>query len=183
MIAEITNKYHFVTLEGWAVEAIHRVLSGVHGPPVFALNTSDRLSRVLEISIICNHIRLRDSVVAQWTSRILRRELEPAPALVVADKYNLRMLLGVAYYIQLMEVGTSFSKDNKLNREQRIRLMSGHWSLVNLWDELRVTSPKFEKGANGCVYHNAGCVSIWAAKWLEVGKSEKTLMFGTSFEA
>jgi len=179
-IAEITNKYHFCSLEGWAVEAMHKVLSGVYGSPTFVPTTSDRLSRILEMSIICNHTKLRDFVVARWTSLILSRELEPTIALLVADKYCLRLLLGVAYYVQLMAVGNGFVVNDGLSREQRIRLMSGHWSLVNLWDRLRVSPPKFEKGANGCVYHNNGCVSIWTAIWLEVGKSEKTLAFGTA---
>lgn len=144
-IAEITNKYHFGSLEAWATEAVHKVLSGIYGTPLHPLTTSDRLARVLEMSVICGHPRLRDLVVSQWTSRILCRELEPAPALIVADKYNIRLLRGVGYYIQLFSMGTIFSNAGGLNREQWIRLMSGHWSLVNLWDRLRISPPKFEK--------------------------------------
>jgi hypothetical protein len=148
-IAEITNKYHFGSLEGWAIEAIYKVLSGKYGEPLQPLKTSDRLARVLEASILCGHNLLRDLVSDQWTASIITRELDAAPALLIADKYDLRMLLGCAYYMQLMMIGTNFSREDGLSRDQRIRLISGHLSLVNLWERLRITPPKFEKVSGG----------------------------------
>ncbi|KDQ62746.1 hypothetical protein JAAARDRAFT_701708 [Jaapia argillacea MUCL 33604] len=183
-IAEITNKYHFATIETWAVDALYNVLSGAYGTPSneLASCSSDRIARVLEIAILCNHHRLRDNVIAQWTNRILSRTLWPGPALTFSDKYNLRSLQGVAYYVQLMESRTTPGEchlDDTLSRDQRVRLLSGSWSLVNLWDVLRTTPPTFDR-PDGCTYHQHGCLSVWNSQWLAAGKHEKTLKYRSS---
>lgn len=63
-----------------------------------------------------------------------------------------------------------------LTREQKARLLAGHWSLTRLWERLRTTAPPFER-PDGCTYHQHGCLSTWAQVWREVGRTEKTLRF------
>ncbi|KAJ8482932.1 hypothetical protein ONZ51_g5062 [Trametes cubensis] len=63
-----------------------------------------------------------------------------------------------------------------LTREQKRRLLSGHWSLTRLWERLAATPPKFER-PDGCTYHQRGCVSTWAEVWREVARSERTLSY------
>ncbi|KZT19975.1 hypothetical protein NEOLEDRAFT_1076570 [Neolentinus lepideus HHB14362 ss-1] len=183
-IAEITNKYHFTSVETWAVDALHNVLSGVYGKSQTDLATCDStlLARLLETAILCNHTRLRSLIVSKWSNRILLRDVSPALAIVVADRHALRSLQGIAYYVQLMEVGCDPQKltaDTTLSRDQRTRLLSGHWSLVKLWDRLRVTAPAFER-SDGCTFHNHGCLKVWEDQWLEVGKYEKTLAYSSA---
>ncbi|EPQ54673.1 hypothetical protein GLOTRDRAFT_130023 [Gloeophyllum trabeum ATCC 11539] len=183
-VAEITNKYHFASVETWAVDALHDVLSGTYGLPQtdLAICDSALMARLLETAILCNHTRLRSLIVSKWTNRILLRDLSPTLAIVLADRHMLRSLQGIAYYVQLMEMGSDLSKlkaDKALSRDQRARLLSGHWSLVKLWDRLRVTAPAFER-SDGCTFHNHGCLKVWEDQWLEAGKNEKTLSYGSA---
>ncbi|TFK52351.1 hypothetical protein OE88DRAFT_1698157 [Heliocybe sulcata] len=183
-IAEMTNKYHFTTMETWAVDALHNVLSGAYGKPQTDLATcnSTTLARLLETAILCNHTGLRSLIVSKWANRILLRDIGPALAIVVADRHALRSLQGIAYYVQLMEVGSDPQKlraDTTLNRDQRARLLSGHWSLVKLWDRLRISAPAFQR-SDGCTFHSHGCSKVWEDQWLEAGKNEKTLAYSSA---
>lgn len=66
-----------------------------------------------------------------------------------------------------------------LTREQKERLLAGHWSLTRLWERLRTTAPAFER-PEGCTYHQHGCLSTWAQVWRDVGRSEATLRLETA---
>ncbi|KAJ6504754.1 hypothetical protein C8R47DRAFT_1066932 [Mycena vitilis] len=44
---------------------------------------------------------------------------------------------------------TQFQTDPKLSNAQVMRLLSGHWSLVSLWERLRRAAPAFECGCGG----------------------------------
>lgn len=193
-IASITNKYHFASIESWAVDALYNVVSGLHGTPLHDLSifSSVRMARILEVALLCGHQRLKEFVVKTWTKRILQRNLRPFLALAVAEKYELRGLLGVAYYVQLMDMEEGFEMDKveekdgatnedgiSLTPEQKIRLLSGHWSLTQLWERLRTSPPTFTR-PDGCTYHQHGCLSTWTTVWATVGKSEQTLRFRTA---
>ena len=213
----MTNKYHFASIETWAVDALYNVISGLHGPPQphYELGhcSSAWMKRLLEVALLCGHTALRNYVAERWVDRIVARDLRPVHALEIADRSGIRRLQGYAYYVQLLEMGDSFDpgvvEDGKqysrsrlgtaalagpngngngengvpsaragtpasLTREQRQRLLSGHWSLSRLWDTLRTTPPKFQR-PDGCTYHQQGCVTTWNAVWRDVGKAEGTL--------
>ncbi|KAI0700363.1 hypothetical protein C8T65DRAFT_657830 [Cerioporus squamosus] len=212
-IAEMTNKYHFASIETWAVDALYNVISGLHGPPQkqyqLGLCSSAWMKRLLEVALLCGHEPLRNYVADKWVERIRTRNLRPVHALDIADRSRLRRLRGYAYYVQLLEMGDSFdpgvTEDGEqyarsrltatatalaganasmdamgtpavLSREQRQRLLSGHWSLTRLWEQLRVSPPKFQR-PDGCTYHQHGCLQTWATVWRDVGKTETTLRF------
>ncbi|EIW59153.1 uncharacterized protein TRAVEDRAFT_122112 [Trametes versicolor FP-101664 SS1] len=61
-----------------------------------------------------------------------------------------------------------------LTREQKARLLAGHWSLTRLWERVRTTPPPFTR-PDGCTYHQHGCLSTWTQVWADVGRSERTL--------
>ncbi len=217
----MTNKYHFASIETWAVDALYNVISGLHGPaqPQYELGhcSSAWMKRLLEVALLCGHTALRNYVAERWVDRIVARDLRPVHALEIADRSGIRRLQGYAYYVQLLEMGDNFDPgvvedgrqysrsrlgtaaaatlavagpngngDNgasaaarigtpaTLSREQRQRLLSGHWSLSRLWDTLRTTPPAFQR-PDGCTYHQQGCVSTWRVVWRDVGKSEGTL--------
>ncbi|KAI0712029.1 hypothetical protein C8Q76DRAFT_622383 [Earliella scabrosa] len=223
-IAEMTNKYHFASIETWAVDALYNVISGLHGRPQkeYELGhcSSAWMKRLLEVALLCGHTPLRNYVAERWVERIVARDLRPVHALELADRSGLRKLQGHAYYVQLLEMGDNFDpgvvEDGKqyarsrlgstttaaapapagggggapaaagpggeaktgtpavLTREQKQRLLSGHWSLTRLWEHLRAHPPKFER-PDGCTYHQHGCLATWATVWREVGKAEGTL--------
>ncbi|TFK87481.1 hypothetical protein K466DRAFT_586332 [Polyporus arcularius HHB13444] len=216
-IAEMTNKYHFASIETWAVDALYNVISGLHGPPQkqYQLGScsSTWMKRLLEVALLCGHEPLRNYVADKWVERIRKRNLRPVHALDIADRSRMRRLQGYAYYVQLLEMGDGFdpgvtedgeqyarsrlgatatalaavnaSADSMgdrlgtpavLSHEQKQRLLSGHWSLTRLWEQLRVSAPKFQR-PDGCTYHQHGCLQTWATVWKDVGKTETTLRF------
>lgn len=213
-IAEMTNKYHFASIETWAVDALYNVISGLHGPPQpqYELGhcSSAWMKRVLEVALLCGHAPLRNYVAERWVERIVARDLRPVHALDIADRSGLRRLQGYAYYVQLLEIGDDFdpgvSEDGKqysrsrlgttatalaaagpggeatagtpavLTHVQKQRLLSGHWSLTRLWEQLRLSPPAFQR-PDGCTYHQHGCLATWTTVWMEVGKSETTLKY------
>ena len=204
-IAEMTNKYHFASIEKWAVNALYNVISGLHGPPQqqYELGqcSSAWMKRLLEVALLCGHNELRDHVAKRWVERIIQRDLRPVHALEIAERSGVKSLLGYAYYVQLLEMDEDFSpgvvEDGKqyarsrigapasnedaragtpavLSREQKQRLLSGHWSLTRLWERLWKVPPKFER-PEGCTYHQHGCLQTWGTVWRSVGKAESTL--------
>ena len=63
-----------------------------------------------------------------------------------------------------------------LSAQQKARLLSGFFSLTNLWDRLRLTAPGFDKPP-GCTYHAHGCLSTWRTIWQTTSKSDETLKY------
>ncbi|PIL22421.1 hypothetical protein GSI_15109 [Ganoderma sinense ZZ0214-1] len=111
-IAEMTNKYHFASIETWAVDALYNVISGLHGPPQpqYELGhcSSAWMKRLLEVALLCGHTALRNYVAERWVERIVARDLRPVHALEIADRSGIRRLQGYAYYVQLLEMGDGF---------------------------------------------------------------------------
>ncbi|KAI0352584.1 hypothetical protein OH77DRAFT_1428282 [Trametes cingulata] len=216
-ICEMTNKYHFASIEAWATDALYNVISGLHGRPQqpydLAHCSSAWMRRLLEVAMLCGHDKLLQLVADRWVDRILKRDLRPIHALDIAARCGHNKLLGYAYYVQLLEMGPDFDpgvvEDGRqfargwqytfidletfvmgtvaaangeprigtpavLTREQKQRLLSGHWSLTRLWERLRGAPPRFDR-PEGCTYHQHGCLSTWAQVWREVGRSGTTL--------
>ncbi|KAH9936137.1 uncharacterized protein B0H18DRAFT_972424 [Fomitopsis serialis] len=95
------------------VSALYSVTSGEFGPPTHLMGDLTRastaaLTRILEVAMRCGHRRLIDFVVESWSNRILSKELAPRAAMRLADRWDLDGLRGVAYYVQLMEMGKDF---------------------------------------------------------------------------
>ncbi|KAI1785492.1 hypothetical protein LXA43DRAFT_899785 [Ganoderma leucocontextum] len=211
-IAEMANKYHFASIETWAVSALYNVLTGMHGPPQpqheLGHCSSAWMKQFLEVALLCGHTALRDHVAERWVDRIVARDLRPIDALEIADRSGIRRLQGYSYYVQLFEMGDNFDPcvvedDSRLDtafavassngngddstsasarkgtsvsvtREQRERLLLGHWSLSRLWEKLRTNPPKF-KQSEACTNHQQQCLSTWKQVWWDLGKSESTL--------
>ena len=112
-IAEMTNKYHFTSIETWAVDALYNVISGLHGPPQVQYElghcSSAWMKRLLEIALLCGHMALRNYVAERWVDRIVARDLRPIHALEIASRSGVRRLQGYAYYVQLLEMGNNFN--------------------------------------------------------------------------
>ena len=61
-----------------------------------------------------------------------------------------------------------------LTDRQVLRLLSGHRSIVHLWDNLISVTPTFQR-PEGCVFHVHGCLSAWHTAWRDVSRSEQTV--------
>ncbi|KAI0345924.1 hypothetical protein BDW22DRAFT_1426547 [Trametopsis cervina] len=194
-IAEMTNKYSFITTSNWAIKCLHTVfkegtLTNQWNP---TLCRSSLFKRIIEVAILCGHQELCDFAVKNWVDRILNRTANPLIAMAVADKHGLVHLQGVSYYVALLESGPNFEwKDDafgapepedelssadgpqpplELTPAQKARLLSGFFALANLWDRLRIAAPTFTR-PDGCTYHAHGCVGTWQHTWHVVARSE-----------
>ena len=156
--------------------------------------------------MLCGHTELCDFAVNKWTERILNRTANPILAMAVADKFGLPKLAGVSYYITLLscdqklewkaDLFGSMASDfedtptsdtgnqedvpprklPELTASQKIRLLSGFFSLVQLWNHLAVTAPTFGR-PDGCTYHAHGCLTTWKSTWFNVARSAAMMTF------
>jgi len=175
-IAEIANKYNFVSVASWAVDHVYASVQDPTGPIRSA--SSDVCARILNVAVLCDHGSLRDMMIDRLIFRILWQKLPPGPALVIAEKHGLRKLQGVAYYRQLVNMEQASPRSSRdtaqlifpptLDVEKRMHFLSAHHSLSNLWKCLRMTAPVFQ--SDGCPCHST-CLGTWRRIWLEAGKA------------
>lgn len=151
-IAEITHKYHFVEIGPWCTNILKEVF-------ILTTVTPMHLERMLRVAILSNDRSLFTVMVSSISTHLLKGTLAPTDILIIADRHNIHELQGVAYYAQLMALQKrdsdelTFPTGVSLSREQRIRLLAGHWSLVRKWERLRA-SP-FQDSS--CTAHGPTC--------------------------
>ncbi|KAF8215051.1 hypothetical protein K438DRAFT_1659905 [Mycena galopus ATCC 62051] len=153
LVAAISQQYRCGTLEVWANTALLRTVTS---DETFISSCSSALfKRIVDCAIRTRNDVLLDNTIAQWTCRIRRGDAPCVPAILAADAHELPRLRGVAYYFHMQAMiaqqttvtergATQFQTDPKLSNAQVMRLLSGHWSLVSLWERLRRSPPKFE---------------------------------------
>ncbi|KIP10179.1 hypothetical protein PHLGIDRAFT_11426 [Phlebiopsis gigantea 11061_1 CR5-6] len=192
-IAEITNKYHFVSTSSWAISALCQVTE-CRDEPWRALRTTQQprlpppawctapiLRRIIEVAQLCGHQMLCDHAAEKWIELIYIGRANPVYAMAVADEYGLPRLKGISYYEALLSCDDSFecmfepvsegSERPAMAPAQKAGLLSGFFSLVRRWESLRATAPTFAK-PDGCTYHAHGCLSTWQAVWKSTTKCD-----------
>jgi hypothetical protein len=93
-----------------------------------------------------------------------------ALAMGIAERLNIRPLLGLAYHTMLLRGREAWDADPHLTRAQRVRLLSGHYALTALWEALLSAAPPLAHGPR--CQSQARCAKAWAALWgrmLEIG--------------
>ncbi|KAJ7143631.1 hypothetical protein C8R43DRAFT_1097543 [Mycena crocata] len=170
LITAICRQYRCAGLAAWSKAAILRSVSD--DDAFIASCSSAMFRRILDVAMRTGHKDLCDATVAKWTARIRHTEAPCVPAILAADEHELPELRGVAYYFHIQTMtaqqttvtdrgATQFQMDSKLKNAQVMRLLSGHWSLVSLWERLRRSPPRFV-----CVSGCAGrCAAAWAERW------------------
>jgi len=164
-IAEITNKYHFVELGIWAVKLLKAVFHETTVSPIYH-------ERLLRLATLSSDRLLCEYLVSTLAERLMDGTLAPTETLMVADRLQIRDLQGAAYYAQLLALqkNTSdhiaFPANCPLAKDQRIRLVTGYWSLMRSWERLQ-DSPVAIEQSPSCPtqLHNTGCRPVWIAEW------------------
>ncbi|KAF7298658.1 hypothetical protein MIND_00813000 [Mycena indigotica] len=158
------------------------LLTAVSNPSFAASFSSPLFARLVETAISIKHDALLDVTIAAWASRIRVGEAPCIPAIIAADTHELPSLRGIAYYhhVQTMvaEQGTNqrgattFQTEQlvKLSNGQVTRVLSGHWSLVSLCEQLKRTALPFLAGPD-CT---RGCTKVWVERWSVAAMSEKS---------
>ncbi|KAJ7069328.1 hypothetical protein C8F01DRAFT_1015139 [Mycena amicta] len=178
LLAAIARQFRCTTLSTSANAALLNTISN----SFFADSCSSSLfSRLVDTAIRTHHTALLSVTLAAWTARLRTGSAPCVPAIVAADLHELAGLRGIAYYFHvqtmLAESGTTqrgatvfqTAQLAKLNNGQVMRLLSGHWSLVSLCEQLRRSPVAFP-----CACDRAGgCTKVCVERWGVVARSER----------
>ncbi|KAJ6508369.1 hypothetical protein C8R45DRAFT_441074 [Mycena sanguinolenta] len=156
-LARIAHKYQFRSTESWALSALTAYHSNTGGS-----NSVQNLVQITELSILCDCKALLDAAVTKW-KRLLGEGRAVAVAIGVAERLDLRSLLGLAYYSMMLKGREVWDSDPQLNARQRVRLLSGHYNLIRLCEELPSSPPRLTHD-HSCV-RKGKCKNAFAAFW------------------
>lgn len=193
MVAEMANKYHFTSTTTWALSAA-RAVTGcderLRVEPTTAGNSKIRwcsphaLGRIIEVASLCGDDELRDHATWYWKHLIKARWTHPLYAIDIAERLGLSDFAGVCYYRLLQECSNKLelveglgqmrldkptahhvtTTSQVLTSAHKTRLLSGAFSLSNLWEDIRSTPPTLPNTDN-CAYHAQACTHSWDASW------------------
>ena len=197
-VAQMTNKYHFVTTSAWSISALCQATECPVDPmkqptlPIVAgpWCRAPILRRIIEVAQLCGHQALCDHTENLWIGLLRNGHANPVYAMDAADALGLARLKGISYYEalkfcndKLEYVPTSeggYEERLALSATQKANLLSGFFSLVRRWECIRGSAPSFNR-PEGCTYHAHGCLSTWQAVWKSTMKSD-AMMHGRTFE-
>ena len=132
-LSRITHKYQFRSIETWALTALTACYTRSLSSSFDSQNPS--LAQITELAALCEQKELLDACITRW-KRLLGESKDVSLAIDVSEKLGLRGLMGLAYHSMLLKGQEAWEQDEMLSREQRIRLLSGHYKLGKLWERL-----------------------------------------------
>ncbi|KAJ7165418.1 hypothetical protein C8R46DRAFT_647360 [Mycena filopes] len=186
-VAEITNKYHFTTLEAWSMEVVKSAIpSFAFTQPTFLL-----LARAMSIAERCSDPGLSDIVLTAWEG-LLRSGVNPAQLInVLEEHHRLRSFSALTYYAQLstmkiVRTGPAGSRVvtmtgcDGLSETQISRLLFGRWSLESEFAHLSTHPPDFSRGVDCLRMAHGSCKDDWRRIWLEAMSSKTVLLMDSA---
>ncbi|EGN98550.1 hypothetical protein SERLA73DRAFT_183611 [Serpula lacrymans var. lacrymans S7.3] len=178
-LSRITHKYQFRSIEAWALTALTNYYTRPSHSP--SLDTSDEpsLVQLTELASLCEQRDLLEAATVRW-KRQLACGKDVGLAIGVAERLNLRGLLGLAYHAMLLQGREHWDADPLLTRSQRVRLLSGHYALGRLWERLPNEPPTLAHSPRCTGGAQVRCNQAWAALWrstLDMGKQVLPLQY------
>ncbi|KIK97067.1 hypothetical protein PAXRUDRAFT_825309 [Paxillus rubicundulus Ve08.2h10] len=177
-LARITHKYEFRATENWALDKLKAIYTRpMHSHADDAEGPS--LVELTELASLCEQRDLLDAATARWKRRIAAKK-DIALAIGMAERLNLRALLGLAYHAMLLQGRDVWDADDLLTRAQRIRLLSGHYALGRLCERLPNEPPALQHNQRCTGGVQARCNQAWAGLWrstLDMGKQGPPLQY------
>lgn len=193
-LARITHKYQFRSIESWALSALHThysnpnafdSLPSSHPPalphphqPTVELR-SPSLVQITELAALCDRSDLLNPAITRWKRQIGEGK-DLALAIDIGERFNLRSMLGLAYNGMMLLGKSSWDQDPLLTREQKIRLLSGAYSLAKLCDALPTQPPSISHTAR-CT-NQQRCNKAWNGVWKIVLDVSTQVMLGMQRE-
>ena len=176
LIIKMNEKFDIPKMLEWAIDTLHKTATN----SVFMESCSSASLALLVDMAKGNEKRYAKSLEAvtkKWYTRVLNKSTPSVPAMQTADKYELHDLIGIAYYVHVQDMldrQTSFTEkgatqlraDPKLNNGQVMRLLTGHWSLVNMWERLRLKPISLPMGKSCCAETHTKCIASWERRWI-----------------
>ncbi|KAG6377232.1 hypothetical protein JVT61DRAFT_1286 [Boletus reticuloceps] len=177
-LARITHKYEFRAIENWALDKlktiymrpVHSHIDDAEGP---------NLVQLTELASLCEQRDLLDAATARW-KRLIVSGKDVALAIGMAERLNLRSLLGLAYHAMLLQGREVWDTDQLLTRTHRIRLLSGHYALGRLGERLPSEPPLLQHHPRCTGSAQVRCNQAWAGLWrstLDMGKHGLPLQY------
>ena len=166
-IGELSVHYGLRDLSQWFLPTFRDLIVGPHTPLRAMPNYV--YVRMMKLVLQMKSVHLIGVLQASWANRIHTSELTPISALLFADMYGLRDLLGHACYAYLMSVyplverGACFDERSFLNPRQKRYIQAGYHSLRAYWQLCGRDPPQFERNPD-CILH-AQCVDVWKQRW------------------
>lgn len=192
-LTRITHKYQFRSIEAWALGALNAHYSHPSAfdalpssnPPALphphqqTIESPPSLVQITELAALCERADLLASAVARWKRQIGEGK-DLAVAIDIGERYNLRSMLGLAYHAMMLLGKSHWDQDPLLTREQKIKLLSGAYSLGKFCDALPSQSPPLQHSAR-CTSQQR-CNKSWAGLWKAVLETSTQLMPGMQRE-
>lgn len=159
-LARVAHKYSFRTTENWALHVL-TVCQTNDMPPV---KSTPILTQLTEVAVLCNHEELHEVVEPMWADLLFTGQTDDiVSAMTVAEKLNLRPLLGLAYYLMMLKGREEWSASPKLSKDQRMRLFSGYYNISRACEALPTTPPTLVHHPS--CFMNGRCAEAWQSLW------------------
>ncbi|THH30049.1 hypothetical protein EUX98_g4138 [Antrodiella citrinella] len=158
-LARISHKYQFRSIETWALGVLNSYFN--LNPTAF-----DTLpSTTPTLNHPNNHPTegSTPSLVQVTELATLWEGKDLALAISIGERFNLKPILGLAYFHMMLKGRQHWDTEASLSRDQRIRLLSGYYSLGKLWDVLPSQPPVLTHSAR-CTSQQR-CTKAWGALW------------------
>jgi len=166
-------------MAGWVAEAI---LNAANSTTLMDACSSATLSLFVDIAVEHDYHAALKLVVDKWCHRLVVKSTPSVPAIQAADRHeesrmdDLKRLKGIAYYVHVQDMldrqtdhaitgATHLRTDPKLNNGQVMRLLAGYWSLVSLWERLRLNPIPLSQASACPPDMHEKCVSTWSRRW------------------
>lgn len=173
---EMSNKYHFISIETWAYNTLSSVLEtwidiqelDDNDDEPLPLEDVSRISRVCVTTTGGRLLSLPNYLKKLWERSVLLAGTLEEIALVLRALDDLdsafKVPRGLAYYQVLTVWSESWRNSSLLDREQKIRLLAGYHNLNRTRSEaeLRKQLAGFEHHAE-CGANNQECRASWEA--------------------
>lgn len=166
-LARLAHKYQFKSIEPWALQTLTAYY--LTSSATLPIETTTKLT---ELAILCDCSELLAVAISKW-KRLIGEGEAISSAIVIAERLNLRTLLGQAYHAMMLKGREVWDIDPHLSRSHRIRLLSGYYTLSQMGSELHSTPPRL-KHDNSCHRRHA-CRAGWASLWKIINTSKNGL--------
>jgi hypothetical protein len=181
-IASIANKYDIPRLQDWVLSAIHQTAADT----IFMDSCSSAtLSLLIDVSMQFKRKDVIELINKKWHARLLNKSAPSVPAIQAADKHDLVGIRGMAYYIHVQDMldrqtvtgrgATQLRADPKLNNGQVMRLLSGYWSLVSLWERTRLEPIVLPQSSSCTSETHQRCSATWERRWVSAAGWKRIL--------
>lgn len=155
-LARIAHKYQFRSTERWALQVLVAYTKRIE------LQNTAHLEQLTEVAALCACQELLNDAVARWKV-LLHQGRDVAIAIRLGERLGLKKLTGLAYNKMMIIGRSTWDADTALTRSQKIRLLSGYYTLSHLCDLLPSRPPTFAHDSSCVVTHC--CVNTWSNLW------------------